>query len=215
MNSIRQYSVKEIEANAWILLKDIYRTMIPTPIDVEYILEQNPYVIDFELINGFQTKYGIAGTVFRLDKDKFCVLIDESLADTSPYFYRFTVSEELSHIILHRNLINSVNSIEEALELQSDSKYKNMDRNAKRFAAALLMPYKLVVKDTEILFNQISIRNDNIVKEVVLREIIETLRKKYDVSRKTMIIRVNEWPLQLIDRIDFSIQQDSDELLPI
>lgn len=99
--------------------------------------------------------------------------------------------------------------------MQSNPNYKNMDRNAKRFAAALLMPYKLIVTDAEKLYYKIMIRNNNIVKEEVLREIIETLRKKYDVSRKTMIIRVNEWPLQLIDRIDFSIQQDSDELLPI
>lgn len=214
MISLKQYTVKEIEANAWSLLKSIYKTIIPIPVDVEHILEKNQFVIDFDLNYGLQSKHGIAGIVFRLDKDKFCVLIDAQLADTSPYFYRFTVAEELSQT-LHRNLINSVNTIKQAIRMQSNPNYKNMDRNAKRFAAALLMPYKLIVTDAEKLYYKIMIRNNNIVKEEVLREIIETLRKKYDVSRKTMIIRVNEWPLQLIDRIDFSIQQDSDELLPI
>lgn len=214
MISLKQYTVKEIEANTWSLLKSIYK-IIPIPIDVEYILERNPYVVDFGLINGFQIKYGIAGTVFRLDKDKFCVLIDESLADTSPYFYRFTVAEELSHITLHRNLINSVNTVKQAIRMQSDPDYKNMDRNAKRFAAALLMPYKLVVADAEKLYYKIMIRNNNNTKETILKEIIETLRKKYDVSKETMFYRLNEWPLKLVKRIIFSFKQDADELLPI
>ena len=215
LKRITEYRVKEIEAEAWSLLNYIYGTFIPVPIDVEYILEQHPCVEDLDLIKGLQDKFGISGIVFRLKNDKFLIPIDADIADQSPYYYRFTVAEELSHITLHRDIVNETDSIEKAIKLRSDLQYRIMDRNAKRFAAALLMPNRLIIEDGEKLYHEVILRYDFQPANKILKKMIETLRKKYDVSRKAMVYRLNEWPIKIIDRVEFSIMKESEVLLLI
>ena len=207
--------MKEIEAAAWRLLNNLYGSFIPTPIDVEYILEKHPSVVDFDLVKGLSIKYGLGGVIFRLKEDRFVVLIDSDIADRSPYYYRFTIAEELSHLVLHKDLIHEIDSIEKSVKLLSDPSYEKMDRNAKRFAAALLMPNKLIVNDSERLYHEILLRDGFQENKIILKEIIETLRKKYDVSKETMFYRLNEWPLEIIGRVEFSIKEQSKELLMI
>lgn len=215
MKSLRHYTVKDIEAAAWNLLNKLYGSFIPIPIDIEYLLEVHPCVADFDLVKGLQLKYGIAGVVFRFKEDCYSILVDSDIADRSPYFYRFTIAEELSHLVLHRDLINEIDTLGKAVKLLSDPRYKNMDRNAKRFAAALLMPNKIVIRDSEVLYHNIFLKDRSKTKETILAEIIDALRKKYDVSRKTMTYRLNEWPLNIIDRVTFSLEKRSEELLII
>lgn len=210
---LTQYSVSEIEAKAWKLLVNTWGPLIPIPVDVGYLIESNELVIDFDLIKGFEVEHGIVGVVYRLKKNKFAVFVDQDIADRSASFYRFTLAEELSHLVLHKNLINEVDSIKKAKNLLSNPDYKLMDRNAKRFAAALLMPYKIVIHDTEQLYHDIAVKSSGLGTNKYLAKIIDVLRKKYDVSRITMVHRFKEWPLNLIERIEFSHSQASDELL--
>lgn len=213
MKNLVQYKVKDIEAKAWRLINSLYGSIIQIPVDIDYLIEKHPLVIDFDLVKGLKYEFGIAGTVFRLKEDCFAIYIDENIADKSPYFYRFTVAEELSHLILHKDLINKIDSIKKAAKLKADKRYKNMDRNAKRFAAAILMPNKHVINDSEILYKNLMSKGVIDKPEEMLREMITTLRKKYDVSKETMFYRLNEWPLQIIERVNFSIKNESDELL--
>lgn len=213
MKNLVQYKIKDIEAAAWKLINSLYGSIIQIPIDIDYIIEKHPLVIDFDLVKGLKYEFGIAGTVFRLKEDCFAIYIDENIADKSPYYYRFTVAEELSHLVLHKNLINEIDSIEKAAKLKADRRYKNMDRNAKRFAAAILMPNKLVINDSEILYKNLVSKEVIYKPEDMLKEIITTLRKKYDVSKEAMFYRLNEWPLNIVERIFFSISNESDELL--
>jgi len=213
LKNLVQYKVKDIEAKAWRLINSLYGSIIQIPVDIDYLIEKHPLVIDFDLVKGLKYEFGIAGTVFRLKEDCFAIYIDENIADKSPYFYRFTVAEELSHLILHKDLINKIDSIKKAAKLKADKRYKNMDRNAKRFAAAILMPNKHVINDSEILYKNLMSKGVIDKPEEMLREMITTLRKKYDVSKETMFYRLNEWPLQIIERVNFSIKNESDELL--
>lgn len=213
MKDIQKYTVKEIEAKAWGLLRNLYGSIISIPVDVEYLAEKHPHIIDLDLIKGLKSKYGIVGCITRIKEDKYIISIDSDIADFSPYMYRFTVAEEFSHLILHRRILTGIDTIEKTLKLLSDSRYNDMDRNARRFAAALLMPNKLVIDDSETLYNEIVLRDGFKENNLILAEMIMTLRKKYDVSRETMFYRVNEWPLQIIKRVEFSVKIKSKELL--
>lgn len=215
MKNVREYSVAEIEAAAQKILNSLYGSFVPTPVDVEYIIEKHPSVVDFDLVKGLNYEHGIEGVIFRLKPDRFAILVDADLADRSPYRYRFTVSEELSHVVLHKDLINEVDSKEKAVKLFADARYRRMDRNAKRFAAALLMPSIPIVEDGENLYHEIVLTEGIQKSEIILRKVIETLRKKYDVSRETMFYRLKEWPLRIVDRIEFSIRKQSKDLLLI
>jgi len=212
---LKQYNVQEIEAAAWNLLNRLYGSFIQVPIDVELLIEKHPNVTDFDLVKGLSYKHGLAGLVLRLKENSFSILVDSDIADKNPFFYRFTVSEELSHLVLHKDLINDTDSIAKAVKFKSNPNYKIIDRNAKRFAAALLMPNRLVVRDAEKLFHNIVLRNGKKAKEKILAEIITALRKKYDVSKETMFYRLNEWPLRIIERVEFSLENESTELLII
>ena len=77
------------------------------------------------------------------------MFIDERLADGNAARYRMTVAEELGHIVLHRSVIEKVGSFEEWSELQRHKLWGYVERNAKRFAAAILMPGSAVVRAAE------------------------------------------------------------------
>lgn len=69
------------------------------------------------------------------------IVIDADTADhPSASFYRFTVAEEFAHVLLHRDIMVQIRTAEDLVELHGWSGYQEIDRNAKRLAAALLMP---------------------------------------------------------------------------
>jgi Zn-dependent peptidase ImmA (M78 family) len=51
-----------------------------------------------------------------------------------------TVAEELAHCHLHMELIEQIDSPERFKELQAHPQWHELERNAKRYAAALLTP---------------------------------------------------------------------------
>lgn len=133
--------------------------------------------------------------------------IDEAIADTNPNFYRFTVAEELAHLKLHRKILEGITSIELAVELLEWDGYRELDRNAKRFAAALLMPSYLVIQDTRekyrLIVNAVGFGDAEATKKYVA----ELLSREYQVSSEAMSYRLNEWPIKIIEKIDEAVRE--------
>ena len=83
---------------------------------------------------------------------------------------RFTIAHELGHYVLHRDLIGN--------GITDDALYRSrlsgqIERQANRFAAELLMPWDLIVESTEKGINT-----------------MEELAEKFDVSKIAMSIRL-------------------------
>lgn len=76
------------------------------------------------------------------------------LADNRPTRYRMTVAEELAHVLLHRELIDGVIDVATFKALQNHYRWRTMERNTKRLAAAVLMPGECVPTEARLLYRQ-------------------------------------------------------------
>jgi len=99
------YTASRLERMAITLLKGRIKGSTTVPIDIDFILEQEPGVL-LDYIPGIKTRFGVAGVVYREDHQRFRVIIDAEVADSIKYhnFYRFTVAEEFAHIKLHKKI---------------------------------------------------------------------------------------------------------------
>ena len=74
--------------------------------------------------------------------------IDGKIADGNERHYNVVVAEELGHIMLHRRIINQLESVEDFLELQRHPDWQLLDKDARSFGAAVLMPRLQFIEET-------------------------------------------------------------------
>ncbi len=97
---------------------------------------------------------------------------------------RFTIAHELGHLFLHPAkdaFVDYRNNKNETHDFDSDQK----EKQANRFAAALLMPRKNIIKDYKSL-------SKNLIED----EICILLSKRYEVSEDAMKYRLKNLGLQ-------------------
>lgn len=203
----REYSVAEIERRAAELLRRHCGTPVPIPVDVDLLLEREPGVtLDYR--PGLRQVHGVVGAVAReRGTGRLIVLIDAQVADHNPNLYRFTVAEELGHVILHRPLIEKVRTLREAKALHASEEYRRMDRNAKRFAAAVLMPPAEVLRDAAEVYPQLVAAAGFGNVEAVQGYLVDRLARRYRVSTQAMRIRLGEWPIRVLDRVAAAMRE--------
>jgi Zn-dependent peptidase ImmA (M78 family) len=186
------------------------------PVDVDLILE-NMHGIDLDIYPCLEDNYGLAGmTGIDLDRPGMIfVYVDENLANrsSSKNFYRSTLAEELAHIILHRQAIENVCTPDDFLKLQRHPNWYKCERNAKRLAAAILMPASHLIDDAAKIYSESfpKLRDyfdcgQKTTRDAAIDRITSHLADHYGVSTKTMGIRLKEWPINVRDRLDFSLQ---------
>ncbi len=101
------------------------------------------------------------------------------------------IGREFSH-----ELLAAVTSLDDAVALQQHSAYYDqLDRNAKRFAAALLMPPERVREDAAQLF--IALRAASLGQAELTRVLTIRLAQRYAVSVTAMRHRLGEWPIDV------------------
>ncbi len=120
-----------------------------------------------------------------------------------PSFYRFTVAEELAHLLLHRSVLAGVRTLEDFLELYHSDDYHYLDRNAKRLAGSLLMPEENVRGDARALFEALRPRHTS--PEMLQRQLKIRLAQRYLVSWEAMDIRLRNWPLRIQQAVEEKI----------
>lgn len=207
------YTVSQLERKARDLLERRLSLPITIPVDIDYLLEKEPGVL-LDYIPGIRERFGVAGLVYREDHHRFRVIIDAEIADSVRYqnFYRFTVAEELGHIRLHRKIIEQITNLDTAIELHEQSEYEIMDRNAKRFAAAILMPSEYVLQDFRELYPKLVKVAGFGDRDAIKSHMANLLSKKYQVSMETMSHRLNEWPIKVYEKIDVAMREKLDFL---
>jgi hypothetical protein len=206
------YTVQELEHKARQFLASQFGQDVPVPVDIDLLIEQLPGV-DLDYWPGLRDNHGLEGMVCReVETGEVLVFIDESLADTRPARYRMTVAEELGHIVLHRSVIDQVLTPEDFEELQRHHRWHEMDRNAKRFAAAVLMPGAQLIAEAQGTYPQLVRAVGFANVQAIKKQLAFLLAKRFEVSQQSMTIRLTEWPMRVYERVEAAVRDQLDFL---
>lgn len=212
LEEIPTYSAGELERVADRLLRERSQPEVVIPIDVDLLVEQEPGVI-LDYRSGLERAFGVVGVVVHYpEEEMFAIYIDQEVADHRPNFYRFTLAEEFAHLVIHRSVIQQAKTLDDAVWLHEWLRYKEIDRNAKRLAAALLMPPRHVLKDAADLYQgmvrHVGFENPPAVKKYL----VDQLSRRYQVSREAMGHRLDEWPIRVMEKVDAAMREGLDFL---
>ena len=208
LTRVPRYTVTELEQRAEALLRDRCGWPPPIPVDIELLVDLEAGVV-LDILPGLQDLCGVAGLVrYEPKQGRMRIVIDADTADhPSASFYRFTVAEEFAHVLLHRDIMTQIRTAEDLIALHTWSGYHEIDRNAKRLAAALLMPTITVSREARALYPQL-------VKAVgfgdpaaVEAHLAERLARLHGVSAAAMRHRLKEWPLRIIQKVERAMRQ--------
>lgn len=195
-----RYTTRQIEDSARDLLRTHFPGGITIPVDIDYLLEGEPGVV-LDIQGGLQD-LGVPGLILHHPAERrFSVYIDTRVADGLPAFYRFTVAEELAHLRLHRAVLARITTVEAFLAVYHAPEYHYLDRNAKRLAAALLMPEENLRADARAAFARLRLREA--APGPLLHRLTIELAQRYLVSWEAMAIRLRDWPL----RVEAAVQE--------
>ena len=92
---------------------------------------------------------------------------------------RFTLAHELGHLCLHTSKALYVDHVPRFRDVKSSQAIEPEEIEANLFAAELLMPEKLLLRDIRAMAD-----------ELVTREAIDKLAKRYKVSPEAMRVRL-------------------------
>ncbi len=215
-DSLREYSVKELE----IIAERYHKQMengFSIPVDIDLIIETMPGV-DLDIYPSLKANYDILGMTGTDDRGMILIYIDEGLADQASQQrrYRMTLAEEFAHILIHRDALMQVKNPKDFIAIHSHPQWNIFDRNAKRLAAALLMPARTVARSAGEWYSKIidvlppatKYTNPDMIK----KNITSQLADQYDVSLASMRFRLGEWPIQVLDKIDTAMREGMDFL---
>lgn len=205
------YSVSQIEATAHQLLQDRCKPIISIPIDIDFLIEQESDIV-LDCLPNLQDRFNVAGMVVK-EQARFVVYVDEWVMNNNPNFYHFTLAEELGHLHLHRGILEQITSLDEAVKLQEWGEYYTViDRPAKRFAAAVLMPNPHIVDDARVLYKELVRKVGFRDPSAILRYLVGQLSKHYVVSPTAVSIRLSEWPINVIEKVEYALKEKLDYL---
>ena len=171
--------------------------------------------MDLDYYPCLRDNYGLDGMAgLDLDTSEIIIYIDEKLATSERLLrrYRMTVAEELAHLILHRKAIESVKDPKDFWGLHKLPNWYHYERNAKKLVAMILMPSDHVLKHSRDLYHKmvshVGFDNPKVVKNFLASKLAD----RYEVSLQTMKIRLEEWPVNVMDKINRAMQDKLDFL---
>ncbi len=138
---IKKITYREYRQIANSFIKQIgFHCKTDLPLDIELMLEKAGHQI-IPLYNLY-SDYGIKGIVIK-KIDGFDIAIDNNHYMNEEFYFRFTLAEELAHILVHPHIYEVLDTIEDVIEFTnkiSDEEYRKMEQQAKSLASCLLFP---------------------------------------------------------------------------
>lgn len=119
---------------------------------------------------------GISGQISR-EGDQYVIRVNRNEARERQ---RFTVAHELSHYLLHRNVIDSSPEGIKDTVLYRSGKPEQIEFEANRLAAEIVMPMSLVARELQSSFGGL-----------VTEATIESLASRFEVSKAAMEIKLS------------------------
>jgi len=208
LTKVPRYSAAELERRAEELLRRCCGWPPSIPVDIEFLVAEEPGVL-LDILPALQDMCGVAGLArYEPETDTMRIIIDAEVADhPSASFYRFTVAEEFAHVLLHRDIMIQVRTLEDLLALHAWRDYPEIDRNAKRLAAALLMPTITVAQEARHLY-PLLVKAAGFGDQAALQaHLEERLARLHGVSASAMRHRLREWPLRITQKVERAMQQ--------
>jgi len=161
------------------------------PVPIEEIVEFN-LGLDIIPLPGLHKTFDIDGF---LSSDRTSISIDESVYQSMPGRYRFTLAHEVGHFILHKdlygeNFFKSIERWKRFIEQFPEKEYSWFEWQAYEFAGLILVPARHLDKRLKYHIRQIKalgIKNE----DVVLDRAIELLAKDFVVSQEVIRRRLN------------------------
>ncbi len=140
---IQFYSPQAIEGLAQAIVEKFHKPLNSLPVEIDVIVERD-LEIRIMPFSRLQT-YGLHGYLALSLKT---IYIDEYLMneDYCENRYRFTVAEEVGHLLLHKDLFKGVKSPDDylkALDQITSLQHARMDNDAKHLGEAILMPAEI------------------------------------------------------------------------
>lgn len=205
------YNVSTLEELAEDCVKKTFG-QIEIPIDVDRLLESQPDTV-LEIWPGLSANHKICGVVFvDQNSGEFLVQIDDKIADRNRNRYRMTVAEELGHIVLHGQIIRGVRDLDDFRALQRHPQWHEIERNAKRFAAAVLMPRSILIREADRLYREMVSKVGYGNSAAVQKYLKSLLADRFEVSVESMGYRLNEWPMKIMAKVESAINDRVDHL---
>jgi len=209
-----EYTTKEIERRAANLLKAKCGQNPHPPIDLELLLESMPGV-RLDIITNLRLRHNVEGCVCKeLESGLIYVYVDAEIA-RNEFHYRTVIGEELGHIQLHAKLIESLQCVDDFLDIQHHCDWMIAERDARSFGRAIAMPFPALVKEAEAIYESLvdvaGFGDRNAIEKYLRNGLADTFGVRPDDIQRRLV----RPPSNILERVALSIRKCSSELLPI
>jgi len=190
---IPEYPAWEIERKAAGVLQEAYPGGLPRAyIDIEWVIEAS-VGLEIRPVPGLRERWLLEGMLCCLEGAGYCIIVDERLLDQAAPRYRFTLGEELGHYVLHASCLPRVKTLPEGLkQYRQIQNWRRADRNARRFAAAVLMPMASLTRSIERVYRA-CVRTAGFEDPERIRSfLVDYVVAEYEVSREAADYRFRE-----------------------
>lgn len=207
------YQVWQIEREAAQVLRGAYpQELPPDAIDIEWVIE-GPVGLEIVSIPGLRSGWGVDGVICRYLDGGYCVVVDQGLMDYKPNRYRFTLGEELGHYVLHRDHLPKVQDHAGAIRAYRDlDNWHEADRNARTFAAAVLMPMQTLRPNATEVYTKLVRAAGFGDPDAIRKHLAAELARRYGVSAQATGFRLTEGREPISAGIDTALQERLDWL---
>jgi hypothetical protein len=226
---VRTYTVTELDRLATAYLARQFGADVLIPVDVDLLVEKAEG-ITLDVWPKLRANHKVLGMVLRdVKSGELFIFIDEDLDDDDTpnglARYRMTVAEEMAHVHLHRTLIDAIGSPEDFRTLHGHARWNEIERDAKRFAAMLLMPTRPLMTEAREVYRQIAGQpqiRDQLIQSLsalkrwephIKKRLCIELAKRFEVSEPAMNHRLGEWPAEVYKHVERALEAGSDTLL--
>lgn len=147
-------------------------------VDVEGICDKLGVSLEYTQPNEYKPEF--SGSIKKVG-DSYRILIN---SDHPEGRQRFTIAHELAHYFLHQHIIDRLELVDTALYRSGQP--NEVEREANIWAAAILMPHKLIKKHEKDALNQ-GLKSNS--------QVLEYIANKMKVSKQVLAISmgIRDW----------------------
>lgn len=184
---------------------------VPLPVPVDDWIE-GPLGIRFGIADLSHLGREVVGAAFVRDRE---ILVCETLLTQEPR-YRFTCAHELGHVTLHQR----ARRVFQEKDTGSFDRSRPYERQADRFAAALLMPVPLVVRELFRICDRYKMKRRECIVELMMdtaeseflwkRRFLPAITRRFGVSLSAALYRFQD--IRLRDGKPFMLPEHLEKL---
>jgi len=202
------HTILELEARALTVLGKAFPNGIAIPVDIEWIAESH-LGLEIVPIQGLTDSCEVFGAFRKRPDGQFDLVVDEGIMDRQENLYRFTVGEEIAHYILHRQHFASAETVEEVCGVYASllEHHAGLDRNARWFASALLMPTGNIKSSAATNYQQMVHIAGFGDLGAIISALTGVMAKEFLVSREAMKYRLQNFPCKVYGAVQTAMAE--------